>query len=66
MLASLSAVKADEQLMALIRHVFNAPDGAKSAGFMVLAALFVGVGLKVQKWTPERVLVFEGFIFWKW
>lgn len=62
-LASLAAVVADEQLMALIQHLFNAPDGVKSAGFMVLSALFVGVGLKVQKRTPERVLVFDGVYF---
>lgn len=60
---SVSAVLADEWLMALIKSVFNAPDIVKCTGLALLSAALYYLGVRRKNNYPEKIYSNEAFFF---
>lgn len=63
MLVALFAVLADEELLALIKRLFNAPLLVKSGFFLILSLLVFGWGYKIKKASPRQVFSYDILYF---
>ena len=63
MLIALLTVLLDEELLALIKQLFNAPLLVKSGFCLLLALMMVGWGANVRKRSPKRVFSYDTLFF---
>lgn len=60
---AVSAMLADQWLMALIKQIFNATDAVKCGALTFVAAGFYGTGLVLRQARPEKTYTNESLLF---
>ena len=63
MLIALLRVLLDDELLALIKQLFNAPLLVKSGFCLLLAMILIGFGVNVRRQSPKRVFSYDTLFF---
>ena len=63
MLIALLTVLLDEELLTLIKQLFNAPLLVKSGFCLLLALMMVGYGVKIRRHSPKRIFSYDTLFF---